>query len=104
LGDLFISTNGYNPTTPSETDSASNGENWEYAFVIDYYDNTKSGSASLYTTEPGKIVHSTDVTDNLSYIYRADQEVQYNPGGQQEGFQGTWQINDTSDWLTFYIP
>jgi hypothetical protein len=105
LGDLFISTNGYNPTTLHKDDSALNGgEDWEYAFVMDPYNNTKSGSATLYSTGPGTIVKSTDVTENASYIYRADQEVQYNPGDQQEGFQGTWQINDTSDWLTFYVP
>ena len=36
------------------------------------------------------------------YIYRAGQEVQYNPNGQDKVDDGAWAIS--GDWLTFYIP
>jgi hypothetical protein len=31
LGDLFLSTNGYNPVIPTSNDDVTNGEQWEYA-------------------------------------------------------------------------
>jgi hypothetical protein len=99
LGDLFISTDGYNPVNPTENDWSYNGEDWEYAFVLDSHD-ANFGSGTLYDTNgDGEIILSS-APDN--YIYRAGQEVQYDPEGKDGEGDGTWGI--FGDWLTFYIP
>jgi len=99
LGELFISTDGYNPVTPSSQDYHSNGEDWEYAFVLDSH-SANFGSGTLYDTNgDGSIVLSSAPS---GYIYREGQEVQYNPGTQTGLGDGTYNIS--GDWLTFYIP
>lgn len=99
LGDLFLSTNGYQ----------GDGEVWEYALKLDTYlpnSGTFSGTLSLYNVLEANIVPSTALP---GYIYRAGQEVQYNPAGQTALATGTWSLNniggaiDTDDFLRFTV-
>lgn len=99
LGDLFISTDGWNPsgTAPYTGDNSANGEDWEYAMVL-----AASGVANLYAvTDEDSIVLSSAPN---GYIYRRGQEVSYTPGLQNSLGEGSWSINTELDWLTFDIP
>jgi hypothetical protein len=87
-GDLFISTNGWNPTgtAPYAADTGTSGESWEYAAVLNL-----DGTLGLYALDPSKI--------NFSYYspsnYRMGQEVSYNTSGQNYiGNLGSWNIID----------
>lgn len=103
LGDLFISTDEWNPfgSSPYLNDDASNGEDWEYALVVDDHTGaTTSGDAYLYSVNPLNI--------NLSYapagyIWRTGQEVTYS--GSASIDTGTWAIlNDaTGDYIRYTI-
>lgn len=96
LGDLFLSTNGYQ----------GDGEVWEYALKLDSYrPSTASGAISLYGVQAANIQHSFAPT---GYIYRAGQEVQYKGTGQTALATGSWSLNsiggvDTDDYLRFTI-
>jgi hypothetical protein len=104
MGDLFISTNGWHPygSAPYTSDTASNGETWEYALVLSDHGASAaaqqnptnytghSGTVSLYQiTNPSQIVLS-----NASGIYRGNQEVQFNSTGLQALATGSWNIVD----------
>ncbi len=93
LGDLFISTDGWNPygTQPYAYDYASNGEVWEYVLVMDNHTPTATtGTLYLYKVEsPGTITLSYAPTN---YIYRAGQEVLFIPNGLSPVATGTWTI------------
>jgi hypothetical protein len=96
LGDLFISSNGYQ----------GDGEVWEYALKLDSYrPTTGSGAISLYNVLAGNIQNSFAP----GYIYRAGQEVQYTGTGQTALATGGWSLNniggttDTDDYLRFTI-
>ena len=112
LGDLFLSSDLYTPWNPSRDDQESNGEDWEYALVLDDHspdiDSVTSGNITLYDVSGGSIVLSS--VSNSNYIYRAGQEVQFQAGsGQQALGTGTWEIlglgttDDTDDYLRFQI-
>lgn len=95
LGDLFLSTDGYQ----------GEDEQWEYALRLDsYLPTTTSGTISLYGVQTANIVMSSAPS---GYIYRAGQEVQYNPAGQDNLATGSWSLNniggtdDTDDYLRF---
>jgi len=97
LGDLFLSTNGYQ----------GEGEQWEYALKLDNYlpdiATTTSGSTALYSVQTANIITSSAPGN---YIYRSGQEVQYNPTGQSALATGSWSLNniggsDTDDFLRF---
>ncbi len=96
LGDLFLSTNGYQ----------GEDERWEYALKLDNYlpKNTTTGNISLYTVIDGNIRYSF-----ARGTYRQGQEVQYNPIGQTTPLAtGSWSLNniggsDTDDFLRFTI-
>lgn len=97
LGDLFISTNGYQ----------GDNEQWEYALKLDTYlpniTRTTSGNISLYNIQTANIRQSFS-----PYIFRAGQEVQYNPNGQSSLATGSWELlklggSDTDDYLQFAI-
>jgi len=99
LGDLFISTNGYQ----------GDGEVWEYALKLDnYLPRTRSGAISLYSvqTDNDNIQYSSAP---VGYIYRAGQEVQYKGTNQTALATGSWSLNhiggivDTDDFLRFTI-
>jgi hypothetical protein len=81
LGDFFISTNGYDPISPSINDNSSNGEDWEYVVAFDNHSpSLDNGSASLYEVFEGGIVNSSAPS---GYIFREGQEVSYNPVSAQ---------------------
>jgi hypothetical protein len=97
LGDLFISTNGWNPITPTTNDYYGHGENMEFAVALnDHLGKSTSGSTNLYA-----ITNNNDVQTSFApsgSIYRADQEVQYQGNGPSQG-TGTWSINNAEDYL-----
>lgn len=114
LGDLFISDNGWNPygAAPYINDDAAHGEVFEYAAVLSDHGDTgsshsmigASGTLSLYSVVASSVVLSSAPG---GYIYRAGQEVQYNPGNQQALVSGTWSISDIGGGigaLTFVLP
>ncbi|MCW9024680.1 MAG: PEP-CTERM sorting domain-containing protein [Gammaproteobacteria bacterium] len=76
FGDLFISTNGWNPygSAPYSSDSAATGEAWEFVF------DTSVGN--LYGGE-FSINNSEDLIDASRYIFRDGQEVQRDSGGDE---------------------
>lgn len=113
LGDLFISTNGWNmgaQTAPYADDTRFTGEQWEYALVLDNRTATTGGTAILHNINSGSIMPSSGSPD-----YRDFQEVWF-AADMKEGLTGTWSINlngtlldDTDDYLRFsidksYIP
>jgi len=114
LGDLFISTDGWNPNGNApytEDNFASGGESWEYVLVLDNHrpnpEQTagRSGNVSLYQiTGPADIELSWAANN---YVYRQGQEVQYKGTGGALA-SGTWSIEnwgdpDTDDFLRFII-
>ncbi|GAB4251983.1 MAG: hypothetical protein Kow00109_27620 [Acidobacteriota bacterium] len=99
LGDLFLSTDGWNPygTAPYAGDNSTNGESWEY--VLRRGD---GGLAHLYQVLAGGIQLSDDYFDSSHYIFRAGQEVRYAPlNGQSALKTGSW--TGTAEYLEFRI-
>ena len=103
LGDLFLSTDGWNPNNPTSSDTSQNGESWELAFVLDDHMAT-SGSLSLFAVDPSNIGIADD---QGSTEFRWGQEVVYDGAGQTAlSTAGTWAIHnlgglDTDDFLRF---
>ncbi len=107
LGDLFVSTNGWNPFGPAPyvNDNKNNGEQWEYALVLDNHGASApvtgqnmigaSGSLNVYNVINSNIISSYL---NGGTGYRLDQETQYNPNAGQSPqaslASGTWSIID----------
>lgn len=99
LGDLFISTDGWNPVLPTELDNFfSGGEDWEFVIALDDHLDT-SGVASLYALDPtdptgyrSDILLSEDVKDPSWSAFRQGQEVQY--GGPADSWltAGNWSV------------
>lgn len=110
LGDLFVSTNGWKPYGEASylNDNATNGEKWEYALVMgNHSPGVTSGETYLYSVEDAGLKSSWAPS---GYIYRENQEVQYNSiGGQTMLATGSWNFNwgstsqDTDDYLRFVI-
>lgn len=106
LGDLFISTNGWNPygNSPYYDDNSLTGEKWEYALVMDKHlwagQAYSSGSTSLYSVRDDQIIKSSA---SSGYIYRANQEVQYNTSGVNAIATGTWSIDYSEKFLRYVI-
>jgi hypothetical protein len=108
LGDVFLSPNQWNPFGPAPyvNDSASNGESWEYALVLDDhgeafssdsagYDMTgQSGDVSLFSVADSAGIVLSDHVSGPGYIYRGDQEVQLDTTGATALANGTWSIID----------
>lgn len=96
LGDLFVSTDGY----------GGDGEDWEYALQLDDYSGgTSAGALNLYEVEEGNIIESS-APDR--YIYRAEQEVQYDSSNLTSLGTGSWELfniggSDEDDYLRFAI-
>jgi hypothetical protein len=98
MGDLFISADGWRPygDAPYKMDWALNGEDWEYALVMDSHDNsTSKGSLALYAVNPDGIVQSgLNGLNPGRWVYRDKQEVRYNPGTDEESLAtGSWSIS-----------
>jgi hypothetical protein len=107
LGDLFISTNGWQPfgTSPYYDDTWANSKQWEYALKFDSYPTSgASGGMHLFSVNENGIVLSW--IDNPGGTYREGQEVRYNPvGGDATGLTGTWSITGGADpYLEFTVP
>ena len=116
LGDLFLSIDGWNPVDPSDQDSMHNGgEAWELVASLHGKGDieAKSGNASLYRLDPSNaaqyendILTSDEKTDGSRYIYRGDQEVQYNQETGQGVLltdEGSWYISDEMDFLRISV-
>ena len=99
MGDLFISTNGYNPQEDTRYDNMANGEAWELALRLD-----AGGVATLVDLDPGtKILTSNHYFDPHRYIFREGQEVRV-ADREPEGLgTGTWTILDDASTLSFVI-
>lgn len=98
-GDLFLSTDGWNPfgTAPYAGDDSTNGETWEYVLRWD-----EGGILQLFAVLPDGIRLSNSYFDASRYIFRANQEVRYMPGGGQPVLgSGSW--TGTADYLEFRI-
>jgi hypothetical protein len=113
LGDLFLSIDGWNPVYPTLEDSMHNGgETWELVAALGNKGGS-SGNASLYRLDPtntaqyeSDILTSDEKTDGSRYIYRGDQEVQYNQIGGQGVLltdEGSWYISDEMDFLRISV-
>lgn len=74
LGDLFISTDGWDPEgdAPYLGDNSTTGETWEYVFDLE--------TAALYNIEDAQD-HIVMSTARSGYIYRAGQEVSVDTSG-----------------------
>lgn len=107
MGDLFISTNGWNPygTAPYANDTMANGEAWELAAVLDNHDfSTSSGNLRLYNVNSGAIIPSyytsSNSCNNNPNCFRTDQEVFFAPNqGIDPLVTGSWNIS--GNMLTF---
>lgn len=129
LGDLFLSSNGWNPDTTGinhQYDNSQNGEMWEYGLVLDNHtgkdgsgNDVLSGDLSLYAVNAANILNVEDIHDDGNR--RWGQEVQVDTraggdisttlwGGNLQTFissylTGSWQIfgrgtaADTDDYL-----
>lgn len=119
VGDLFLSNNGWNPyvnpSYPGDThytsDSALNGETWEYVLHImdgNVFPNSSatSGTIGLYRvdTNTGRILLSNETLLEPAAGYRANQDVLYAPGtGENALVLGTWALNSATDTFTFSL-
>lgn len=106
IGDLFISSNGWNPfgAAPYINDNYITGEQWEYAISLDNHGeaaaaskkptsfNGASGDAALYQIQsPSEIELSSAAIAGAAY--REGQEVQFNAGPNNNALAfGTWSI------------
>lgn len=111
LGDLFISTDGWNPfgSSPYASDDASNGESWEFGLKLDNYGAT-SGNLFLYDMTPSN--SATLSFAPSGYIWRDGQEVRVNTGNASllSSTAGSWSIHnngtlgdDTDDYMRFML-
>jgi hypothetical protein len=98
-GDLFVSTNGWNPSgdpgSGYRTDTYLTGESWEYAL------NTASGN--IYSINDGTIWLSSDefsAPDYKPHWYRHDQEVLYIPG-DNEPEAGTFAFSHAGSLISY---
>jgi hypothetical protein len=117
MGDLFISTDGWNPfggSAPYLNDNAQNGENWEYAVVFERTPTPPNATVSLVGASG--LAHIFQIPNPQSiilssapegYIYRANQEVRLNTSGLTPVASGSWAITALPgifDRLTVEIP
>jgi hypothetical protein len=107
LGDLFISSDGWNmgsQSSPYKTDTSTTGEDWEYVLVVDNRTGATSGNLTLYRVSDGTI-KLTSVPSG--YICRAEQEATFTANsGATAVATGTWSITNNSgdhDFLTFNV-
>jgi len=98
LGDLFLSTDGWNPYPDSTFDTFMNGESWDFALSFDQpTSGITSGTVSLYNTSEGGAIALSDDQGLSNYI--GAQEVMFNPETDGSGnatqisyASGTWEI------------
>lgn len=101
LGDLFISTNGWNPNTAGTNYSQDNAvssphETWEFGLTLDNRHSTAGGNVSLYQINSTPDIILSHVK-NTSWYYRRDQEVQVNVAtASMLATGGIWSLNGLS--------
>jgi hypothetical protein len=99
LGDLFLSTNGYNPVNPTSNDNSTNGEQWEYAAILDdHTPGTGWHDFSLYSISTSDYILSNFSGGGPS-SFRNGQEVKAD--GNWRNFKGDGQYRLYSDRLVF---
>lgn len=121
LGDLFISTDAYNPVVPTDNDYYYNGEDWEYALVLDSHNSSGGGDLFLYTVDmgnrtvgdsnTGNIKLSDDYFSSPPFHYRQGQEVRIDVDvpSHDTGLTGSWSVyglsspGNSDDYLRFEI-
>jgi PEP-CTERM motif len=99
LGDLFLSTNGYNPVNPTSADNNTNGEQWEYAAVLS--DHTPSSGWHdfwLYSINTSDYILSNFSSSDPA-SFRNGQEVRADGDGRN--YKGDGQYRVFSDHITF---
>lgn len=111
LGDLFISTDGWDPAGSGPhyvEDNADNSdaEDWEYVLVLSDRDGgSQFGDAFLYALGHNPVLSGAP----SGYAYRKGQEVRYEAGSSEvRAATGSWSINnlggsDDDDFLSFFV-
>ncbi len=103
FGDLFISTNGWNPSgTPDNhyvSDNMSSGTEWDYAFKLNNtdisYNKGQIYDGNLYEISDGTITPSYAPS---GWIWRDGQEALFEPAYNAEpSSSGSWFYEDESD-------
>lgn len=102
LGDLFVSTNGWNPAGPApyNDDSFGNGEFMELAAVLsDHGDSVSNPNGESYLGRSGTLnlyaVNAINVQlSGANGIFREGQEVRYNGAGENPLITGNWLVED----------
>jgi hypothetical protein len=102
LGDLFISTNGYNPVIPTSNDNSTNGEQWEFATS---YNGpiAASGTFNVYSiTNPATQYILSSFSNPDPSAFRNGQEVGVvRAANRFTGIQGNYTIDTVNGILTF---
>lgn len=95
-GDLFVSTDGWNPYGDAGAgypdDRFGFGETWEYAL--------DTSSSNIYSVNPDHIQLANDVMTTPAYHYRNNQEVLYNPD-VNEGSQGSFAFSHAGSLISY---
>jgi len=104
LGDLFISTDGWNPVADTTQDYIGNGEDWEIAVSLDNY-NALAGNLNAYNVVANNIVQSwvDPPAPGLARLYRGEQEVRYAANGEQSIGGGNWVVDTVANTLTLNV-
>jgi hypothetical protein len=95
LGDLFLSTNGYNPATPTSEDMFGTGERWEYVARLD--DGRAGGAGThrfgLYSINPSDCILSDWAANPAGIDIRNQQAVGIQSvSGGGRFFFGTYEL------------
>lgn len=105
IGDLFISSNGWNPVGPAPYmfDDLAGGEDWEYAITLDNHGEAAaaskkptsmigaSGQSALYQIQSDSEIELSSAA--IVAPYREGQEVQFHAGPNNNALAfGTWSI------------
>lgn len=103
LGDLFLSTNGWNPVNPTTKDTYQFGEFWEFALVLDdHTGNTPAGTATLYKID-GIAEYILAEKATTSPTKRYGQESLLNIEGKANDIVGNGSWSLFTDHLSFTI-
>jgi hypothetical protein len=99
LGDLFLSTNGYNPNNPTSADNYQNGEQWEYAAILDdHTPGTGWHDFWLYSITPSDYILS-NFSNSSPSSFRNGQEVRAD--GDWRNYKGDGEYRVYSDRIVF---
>ncbi|MFH0910740.1 MAG: PEP-CTERM sorting domain-containing protein [Planctomycetota bacterium] len=98
MGDLFISSDGWNPygaaPYPEDSDHAHVGEDWEYALMLDNH-LSSAGALSLLQIDDKHIATTQELyRGTQNELYRKFQEAQVKNAPDPVLALGTWVVND----------